>query len=249
MSRSFHTDGIILKNYRFGEIHKGVVFLSPEHGLVEAVAFGAHSPKGKLRTVTDPLCTGTLYLYKDPVKGLTKITDMDCRLFFAGIRESVRKFFHASVFLETVLKTFGGDAPFIFRLLVEALSLLEAMPEDQTTELLIQFLFRYLSCAGIAPSLDHCSICGKERSNRDPLYYNPGGTEVFCMECGHSEDEILTAGSIQYLHYTRSLSLSKALQVRLEESSLQALKRYLLSCIQSLAMGTLQSLRIAEGFL
>lgn len=249
MSRSFHTDGIILKNYRFGEIHKGVVFLSPDHGLVDAVAFGAYSPKGKLRTVTDPLCMGTLYLYKDPVKGLTKITDMDCRMFFSGIRESVRKFFHASVFLETVLKTFGGDAPFMVGLLVEGLTLLEAIPEDQTTELLIQFLFRYLSYAGIAPPMDHCSICGKERSTRDPLHYHPGSVEVFCKECARPEDEILPPGSIQYLLYTRSLSLSKALQVRLEGPSLQALKRYLLSSIQNLALGTLQSLRASEGFL
>lgn len=249
MSRSFRTEGIILKNYRFGEIHKGVVFLSPTEGLVDAVAFGACSPRGKLRTVTDPLCTGTLCLYKDPVKGLTKITDMDCRLFFPGIRESVRKFFHASVFLETVLKTFGGEGPFTFRLLVEALTLVEAIPEDQSTELLIQFLYRYLSYAGISPHMEHCSICGMERSNREPLYYHPGGVEVFCKDCSHPENGILPAGSIAYLHHTRSLSLVEALQVRLEESSLQALKRYLLSCIQSLAMGTLQSLRPAEGFL
>jgi len=249
MSRSFHTEGIILKNYRFGEIHKGVLFLSPTEGLVDAVAFGAYSPKGKLRTVTDPLCTGTLYLYKDPVKGLVKITDMDCRTFYPGIRESVRKFFHASVFLETVLKTFGGEGPSIFRLLIETLTLLEALPEDRTTELLIQFLFRYLSFAGIAPHMENCNICGRERSVREPLFYHPGSVEVFCKECSHSEDGILPAGGVAYLHYTRSLSLSEALQVRLEEVSLQALKGYLLSCIQNLAMGSLQSLRTAEGFL
>ncbi|MCX7788171.1 MAG: DNA repair protein RecO, partial [Spirochaetes bacterium] len=175
MSRSFHTEGIILKNYRFGEIHKGVVLLSPSEGLMEAVAFGAYSPKGKLRTVTDPLCMGTLYLYRDPVKGLVKITDMDCQSFYPGIRKSVRKFFHASIFLETVLKTFGGEGPCIFRLLVEALTVLEAMPDHQCTELLVQFLFRYLAYAGIAPNMEQCSICGKVRLNRDPLYYNRGG--------------------------------------------------------------------------
>lgn len=249
MSRSFHTEGIILKNYRFGEIHKGVVFLSPTEGLVDAVAFGAYSPKGKLRTVTDPLCTGTLYLYKDPVKGLIKITDMDCRFFYPGIRESVKKFFHASVFLETILKTFGGEGPFIFRLLVEALTLLEAIPEDQCTELLVQFLLRYLSYAGVSPNLVHCSICGREWNHREPVYYHPGGVEVFCTECARPEDGILPAGSIAYLLYTRSLPLAEAVQVRLEESSLQALKRYVLSCIQSLSLGTLQSLRTAEGFL
>lgn len=249
MSRSFHTEGIILKNYRFGEIHKGVVFLSPREGLVDAVAFGAYSPKGKLRTVTDPLCTGTLYLYRDPVKGLVKITDMDCRSCFPGIRESVRKFFHASVFLETVLKTFGGEGPFVYGLLVEALTLLEAMPEERLTELLVQFLFRYLAYAGVAPNLELCSTCGKEWSDREPRYYRPGGVELYCKECSHPEDGVLPPGGVSYVQYTRSLPLVAALQVRLEETSLQALKGYLLSCMQSLSMGSLKSLRTAEGFL
>lgn len=249
MSRSFYTEGIILKNYRFGEIHKGVVFLSPSEGLVEAVAFGAYSPKGKLRTVTDPLCTGTLYLYRDPVKGLVKITDMDCPSCFPGIRESVRKFFHASVFLEIVLRTFGGEGPFVYRLLGEALTLLEAMPEEKTTELLVQFLFRYLAFAGVAPNFELCARCGKGRSNRNPLYYRPGDVELYCKECAHPEDGILPPGGLSYLQHTRSLPLVDALQVQLEETSLQALKEYLLSCVQNLALGSLKSLRTAEGFL
>ena len=249
MSRSFHTEGIILKNYRFGEIHKGVEFLSPDEGLVDAVAFGAYSPKGKLRTVTDPLCTGILYLYRDPVKGLVKITDMDCRSCFSGIRESVRKFFHASVFLETVLKTFGGEGPFVYRLLVEALTLLEVMPEERLTELLVQFIFRYLSSAGVAPNLELCSSCGRERSDREPMYYRPGGVELYCRECSHPEDGILPPGGVSYMQYTGTLPLKEALQIRLEQTSLLALKGYLLSCMQSLSMGNLKSLRTAEGFL
>ncbi|MCX7788962.1 MAG: hypothetical protein N2442_14830, partial [Spirochaetes bacterium] len=87
------------------------------------------------------------------------------------------------------------------------------------------------------------------RLNRDPLYYNRGGMEVFCKDCSHPEDGVLSAGGIAYLQYTRSLSLSEAMQVHLEKISLQALKGYVLSCIQSLSMGTLQSIRTAEGFL
>ncbi|GAB4373982.1 MAG: hypothetical protein Kow009_09710 [Spirochaetales bacterium] len=249
MSRTFHTEGIILKNYRFGEIHKGVVFISPEYGMMDAVAFGAYSAKGKLRSMTDPLCAGILYLYRDPVKDRIKITDMDCRSFFPGIRENVRKFFHASVFLETVLKTFGGEGPHVFRLLMDALTLLESIPEENLTRLLVQFLFRYLSFAGVAPQLDVCGMCGKVRSDRESMYVRPEGMEVFCNECSRPEDGILPAGGINYLLYTSSLSISAALSIQMEESSLQALKRFLLSSIQTLATGALQSVRTGEGFL
>ena len=126
MGRNFRTEAIILRNNRFGEIHKGVTLLSPVHGLLSAVAYGAYSAKGKLRSITNPLCAGTAFLYRDPVKDSLKITDMDCREFFEGIRASLAKFFTASVWMETVLKTFGGDAEEVFSLLTGCLRFLDA---------------------------------------------------------------------------------------------------------------------------
>jgi DNA repair protein RecO (recombination protein O) len=256
LKRSFHTEGIILKNYRFGEIHRGVVFLSPEIGLQTAVAFGAYSPKGKLRTVTSPLCTGTLYLYRDPVKDMIKITDMDCRLFFSGIRENIRKFFHASFFQEIVLKTFGGEAPSVYDLLVSSLSWLELLPDSRSTELLVQFLWRYVTYAGLAPDLELCSTCGKERNSRDPAYVQVGVPGLLCAECAGipvtedpSAEGHVYAGGLEYLRYTEPLPLERALQVQVEEESLHSLKRFLILLIKHLAGGNLNSLRAAEGYL
>ena len=125
MSRNFRTEGIVLRNYRFGEIHRGVTLLSPEYGILQAVAYGACSAKGKLRSITNPLCAGTFFLYRDPVKDAIKITDVDCREFFEGVRAAIVKFFTASVWLETVIKTFGGDAEEVFSLLGGSLRLLD----------------------------------------------------------------------------------------------------------------------------
>jgi len=256
LRRSFHTEGIILKNYRFGEIHKGVVFLSPEIGLQTAVAFGAYSPKGKLRTVTSPLCTGTLYLYRDPVKDMIKITDMDCKLFFSGIRENIRKFFHASLFQEIVLKTFGGEAPSVYELLVSSLTWLELLPDLRSTEILVQFLWRYVTYAGLAPDLEQCSACGKERGSREPAYVQVGVSGLLCAECAgislkdtSSCEERVHAGGLEYLRYTEALSLERALQVQVEEESLYSLKHFLILLIKYLAGGGLNSLRVGEGYL
>ena len=56
MNRSHSTDAIVLKNTRIGEIHKGVVMLTSDEGLVNAIAHGAYSQKGKLRGTTNLFC-------------------------------------------------------------------------------------------------------------------------------------------------------------------------------------------------
>jgi DNA repair protein RecO (recombination protein O) len=254
MKRSFRTEGIILKNNRFGEIHKGVLFLSPDQGLLDAVAYGAYSGKGKLRSITNPLCAGTLFLYFDPVKETRKITDMDCREFFEGIRGSVAKFFTASVWLETVLKTFGGDSPHIFALLQESLRLLDTAPEERISLLLVQFLWRYMELSGSAPGLEECSRCGKLRGDRDMLLYYRGAQGFLCDECAGPAAAgegllALSPGAVRYLEYSRNLSLRKAAEIDLDAGSLSVLKMTMLALIEDLAGSPLNSIRTGAGVL
>ena len=249
MKRNFRTEGIILKNNRFGEIHKGLKFLSPEHGLLDAVAYGAYSPKGKLRSVTNPLCAGTLFLYRDPVKDSVKVTDMDCREFFEGIRGSLGKFFTASVWLETVLKTYGGDAEAVHSLLLEGLRRLDACPEEAVPRLLIQVLLRYLELSGTFPELDVCGRCGKPREEREPLYFHRGGQGLVCLHCSNGEGPECSAGALRYVLHTLGLDLTRAAAVDLDAGSLAALKRVVLALAEDLAGAPLNSVRTGLGVL
>jgi DNA repair protein RecO (recombination protein O) len=251
MSRSFQTGGIVLKNNRFGEIHKGLVLLSPEHGLLSAVAYGAYSAKGKLRGITNPLCAGTFFLYRDPVKNTVKITDMDCRDFFEGVRSSITKFFIASVWLETVLKTFGGEAPQIFSLLRGSLCLLDACAEETAPRLLVQFLWRYLGLAGCAPDTQSCAGCGEARGERSGLAYRRGEPGFFCRGCAGDSGGLicLSAGALGYLAYSQELPLEKAAACVLDAASFAALKQALLFLIEDLAGGPLNSIRTGKGVL
>ncbi|MDR1315977.1 MAG: DNA repair protein RecO [Spirochaetales bacterium] len=251
MSRNFQTAGIVLKNNRFGEIHKGVILLSPEHGLLSAVAYGACSAKGKLRSVTNPLCAGTFFLYRDPVKDSIKITDMDCRDFFEGVRSGIVKFFTASVWLEIILKTFGGDAEETFSLLLESLRLLDACTEDSASRFLVQFLWRYLELAGAAPATDVCAGCGETRSENQGLVYYRGASGFFCRECAASSREsvFLSAGALGCLRYSRGLPLEKAAACSPDAASFAALKKAMLFLAEDFAGGPLNSIRTGKGIL
>jgi DNA repair protein RecO (recombination protein O) len=251
VSRNFRTEGIVLKNNRFGEIHKGVTLLSPEHGIISAAAYGAYSPKGKLRGVTNPLCAGTFFLYRDPVQDTVKITDMDCREFFEGIRAAIVKFFTASVWLETVIRTFGGDAEEVFSLLRGSLRLLDARAETASPLLLAQFLWRYLELSGAAPDTESCAACGRPRES--VLVYRRGAAGFFCPACaGASGGELavsLSAGALAYLRYSRATALEKAADASIDGESLTALKKALLFMAEDLAGGPLNSIRTGAGVL
>jgi DNA repair protein RecO (recombination protein O) len=252
MKRNFRTEGIILKNNRFGEIHKGVIFLSPEHGIMNAVAYGAYSIKGKLRSITNPLCAGTFFLYRDPVKDTCKISDLDCREFFEGVRGSIVKFFIASVWLETILKTFGGDSAETFSLLRQCLRLLDTCVEAKAPQLLVQFIWRYLGLAGLAPDLRECAGCGKLRGEAESFVYRRGASGFFCADCGQpaapgSVD--IPSGALEYLRYSGNVAVEKAADVSLDAGSFSSLKKALLFLAEDLAGGALNSIRTGAGVL
>jgi DNA repair protein RecO (recombination protein O) len=253
VGRNFRTEGIVLKTNRFGEIHKGVTLLSPEHGIMSAAAYGACAAKGKLRGVTNPLCAGTFFLYRDPVKDSLKITDMDCREFFEGIRAAIVKFFTASVWLETVLRTFGGEAEEIFSLLCAGLRLLDSCKEEASPRLLVQFLWRYLALSGAAPDTQACALCGRPRDPGGAFVYRRGASGFFCPACaGEAGGELavsLSAGALGYLRYSRTTPLEKAAEASPDKASLAALKKVLLFLTEDLAGAPLNSIRTGGGIL
>ena len=104
--------------------------LTPDEGLVRAIAHGANTAKGKLRGSTVPFCSGRAYLYSNPAKQSIKITDMDATEFFSGIRGDLKKFYTASLWAELILKTFasGGAEAGLFGLFRSALGELDRRP-------------------------------------------------------------------------------------------------------------------------
>ncbi len=254
MKRNFRTEGIVLKNNRFGEIHKGVVFLSPEHGIMDAVAYGAYSAKGKLRSITNPLCSGTFFLYRDPVKDSVKITDLDCREFFEGVRGSLPKFFAASLWVETVLKTYGGDAEEVFSLLLSGLRFLDSCPEEAVPRLLVQVLLRYLDLSGTFPELDVCGLCGRRAEEGEAFLYRRGGHGLLCPRCASGAafpegDAAFSQGAVRYVAHTRPLDLRRAAAVELDPASFSGLKKALFALAEDLAGNPLNSLRTGAGIL
>jgi DNA repair protein RecO (recombination protein O) len=251
VNRSRITPAIILKNNRIGEIHKGVVMFTPGEGLVRAIAHGAYSQKGKLRGTTNLFCTGTCYLYTDPVKQSTKITDFDVAEYYGGIREDLVKFYTASLWAESILKTYGtgGESEAVFELLVESLAHIQALPAAEAERVSIHFVWRFLEYSGLQPDLEHCAVSGDFLTENQPVYFSArdngftGGV--------HATEQMprWQPGAVAYLRHTGRIGLVEALRVVPPEGAVARIKRVLYSILEEHVESPLYALRSGVGIL
>lgn len=251
MNRSRTTRAIVLRNSRIGEMHKGVVLLTPQEGLVRAIAYGAYAAKGKLRGTTNLFCAGTAYLYADPARDSTKVTDFDVEHFFSGIRENLVRFYTASLWSESILMTYGGggESEGLFHLLLHGLELLDTLPADRAPALSIQFVWRFLEYGGAQPDLYHCARSGEPLAAGEPAWYS-GADQGFCGPSFATDDmPMWQPGALAFMRHTALLALDESLRVVPPDGSLARIKRVVYALLQDHVESPLQSLKTGSGIL
>jgi DNA repair protein RecO (recombination protein O) len=252
MSRTSRFDAIVLRARKFGEIHKSVTLLSSEEGLVSAIAYGAQSQKGKLRGLVNPFHHGICYLYTNPVKDQRKITDFDVRDYYSGIRESIDRFYAASLWAEVLLKSYagGGDAGPVYGLLLEALGSLDrAGGRSAVRRTTAQFLWRYFDLIGSLPDPTSCVSCGRVIGEGEVRWFRPFAAGVACTDCAGEEARRLAPGALRYVAATVERSFAEALEVDLAEAALSGLTAYLYSLAEGILEDRLNTLRTGGGIL
>jgi DNA repair protein RecO (recombination protein O) len=251
MFRNSSSPAIVLRKNRVGEIHKALSLLTPEVGLISAMAHGAYKMKSRLRLASEPFGYVRVYLYHDPVKEQFKITDLESIDLFEGIRASVAKFFTASLWAEAVLKSFGGGDSFreLFGLLRDALGVLDRSPAGGETQVSVQFLIRFLALLGYAPDLECCSSCGRPFGEADGLELKRGSLDLVCAGCAGGGGLPLSPGGRRYLGATREMRLERAARVGLEARAMTALKAMIHAYLQSALDARLNTLQAGSGIL
>ncbi len=250
MSRNLITEALILKNVRIGEIHKSVTFLSPKFGIMNAIAHGAYKGKSKLGGVTEVFSSAKLYLYHDPVRDSYKITDVEPISYFENIRTDLVKYYSASLWVEVVLRTYAGGGEFdrVFGICADSMSLLDRCPPEQNDMVLALFLFRYVDALGYLPDFEVCGRCGGRLDEKSPLYIGYDGS-ARCGRCASDDLPVISAGARRYLAYSSAKPVEEVLKVDLDEASRGELKRAMISIVQHVIGGPLNTLRGAGDIL
>lgn len=236
---------LVLSLSTFGEGHREALLLTEEQTLVRAAVFGG--AKSKLRALVSPWQTGKVWLYSDPVKKSTKITDFDVFFWRQGIRENLVRSWCASFCVELITKSHGNAD---WRLVNAFLDGIAVSNEHECKIALLRYIWRTLLYAGLAPDIMNCSSCGTNTENT-VLYYSVQNDSFECGDCFCTNEHCFTLSkqSIAYLSAIEHISPQAVRLLQLEEQSQNELKHFLFFLASRMVGGKLKTLETSNGIL
>ena len=248
MKRIQRSELIVIKSEKSGENHRLVTMFTENMGLIRALAFGAAGSKSSMRATTTPFCLGDGELYHDPVKNLWRISHLNGKNLYDGIRENLKRFYTVSFLSEIILKSYGGGDERVYSLFSKTLKMIDQSTSDREVEkLLVLYLWRYLWMNGVLPDFSECSQCGRDISRGESVFYGNG---LFtCISCRTGNPLELNQEVINYLYTTSTMTYETALLVQLGERSLLNLKNCLILIVQALVEYPLKTLKSGKSFL
>jgi DNA repair protein RecO (recombination protein O) len=234
MSRNYRTEAAVLKTRRMGDNHKTVVILSPEKGILNAVAHGAYKGKSRISSITDPFCVSDFELYHNPVKELWKISSCESIVLNSNIRENLNAVYNASFWSELILKSHasGADFEWSYKIYTEALSCLNEANSDGLV-ITMHFLYRFLIGSGFIADFSDCGHCGAERENAE-VFFSPVEGCFLCGNCASSGLPVIDGDSASYLETSLELNLEEAVKKRLDLRIVKEIRNLLLAIIKSI---------------
>ena len=196
--------GIVLRGYPFGESHRVVVLLSPNHGKFRTVAKGVRKTKSRFGGRLEPLTHVDLILYEG--KNLDTITQVSIVNAFPHVRNDLDRVLAAGTMVEVVDAVVQEDEPSqrMFLLLQRGLTVLDHGPPHP--DLVTSFLLKAAAIIGVAPALDSCAGCGKREGLRW-FSFSAGGS--LCDPCRTPGSYSLREGLVLHLATVASADLHR----------------------------------------
>lgn len=264
-ARSWNGKALVLSLSPFGEGHREALLLTEEKGLIRAAVFGG--AKSKLRSLVSPWQSGIVWIYTDPVKKSSRITDFDVQFWRQGIRESLIRSWCASVCTEIVTRSHGLSGWVLANAFLDGISVSD---DTECRFALLRFFWRTLHAAGIAPDLTVCARCGSaehlscalpsvegpggdnvQSAQNGILYYSPAEEAVLCGNCARADERRfpLSAESYVWLETVERLNPSQSRQFRPDETAYAELRQFLFFLVSRMVDGPMKTLESAEGIL
>lgn len=235
MDRHIKQEGIILKNYRIGEYHKGAKVFSPQSGIADFTAYGGYKGKSKLGPLVSPVTSGIFSIYRKSGSKNAKIEEFYPENYFEGIKRDLKKYYAVMAWFEIVIKMHGGGDSMedLYRLLLRSMEYLENCDPAFADDISIQFLLKTLKMTGFPLDIENCGICGKKIDKSSYVYFQKNRSVILCRRCGTAGEETISSGILKYIEYTSDLDLSAALKISVCREDREQLKKILFLTIQS----------------
>ena len=183
------TRAVALKDYKFLEQDKIVIFYTQDFGIFKVVAKGARRIKSRFAVAVQFPSYIDILVYRR--KSLNSGILSDCRIrhLFPGIRKNIFRFAYASYLAEILLSSLkeGQVNKALFSLLLRALFTLEQGKKEDFGIVSSFFKLKLFHLVGYTPQLKRCVECGKNRDYFNSFYFAPAKGGILCEECGKKD--------------------------------------------------------------
>lgn len=204
------TEGVVLKNFPFGEADLIVTYLTPDFGIVKLFAKSPRKIKSRFGSSLEPLTHSKISFWGKDEAALPRLTQSDIIHPFHSLRDNLSCFLKVSEVIELTLNFIPerDENKRAYSLLLNTLQAFEnglrefhkaGMGIFGGADLLLNhYKIKFLGFAGFAPKLDACGRCGKSGT----CFYLSHGS-VLCESCAKGTESpirILPAVLKLYTH-------------------------------------------------
>ena len=184
MSKTYKATGINLKAKALGESDKIVTILTPEFGLIRAVATGARKQNSSLGGKMGIFVVNQLLISQG--KNLSRITQAETIKTYPGLSQDLGKLAASQYLAEIVLCQGISEQPQteLYELFNEHLQRLQDIPKTEIKSVvayLAQGVFQLLTLAGLTPQLESCCLTQRPLT---PDWTNPHWQVGFSIPAG-----------------------------------------------------------------
>ncbi|NPV14312.1 DNA repair protein RecO [candidate division WOR-3 bacterium] len=186
MRRIVKTSAICLRVRNWRESSRIVSLLTPDIGLVTAIARGARRPKSRLGAALDLFARSEITIYLSKTSELATLSDAELITRYPALTGNYERFLAATRICQFLLHALlhNHPEPRLFTLLETTLTAIAQAPQEsgELSGLVGSFILKATSFLGFRPRFDRCAICHQPVPSSSAWFiFRRGG--LLCPAC------------------------------------------------------------------
>ncbi|MBI4235744.1 MAG: DNA repair protein RecO [Chloroflexi bacterium] len=241
-SRSYRTEGIVLRRTEAGEADRIVTFYTPDLGKIRALAKGVRKPKSKLGNLVELFTHSSLMLAHG--RSLDVVQQGEPLHPFLPLKTDLHRS-GCAFYVAELVSRFTMERLENRRLFDLLLATLEGLCEEENVALLLRhFEMGLLQCQGYRPNLHRCVSCNSLLLP-EANYFSASGGGILCPSCARAGAEPLarpvSVDAIKVLRLMQSADFATVNRVRIKPALAQELENLLRGYIEYLLEARVKS--------